>query len=884
MKTIYWIILILLLVVPIVAVTAETVNGKDNINGQIFENKELNVPSADFVPDEIIVKFRDEVGKDKIEKINSKHGGLVRETSSYSGSKRIAIPKGKKVSEMVRLYKDEGAVEYAEPNYVAHALMKPNDPYYKYQWHLDDNNTINPEGKTYNPYGGTNGGGIRMEEAWDISNGTGVIVAVIDTGVAYENYPTFLPKYYLAPDLAKTCFKQGRDFVNNDAHPNDDNSHGTHVTGTIAQSTNNNIGVAGVAFGACIMPVKVLDKSGSGYYFNIAQGIYFATDQGAKVISMSLGGPSPSTELKNALEYAYGKNVTIVAAAGNDGAGGSPSYPAAYNEYVIAVAATRYDETRASYSTTGDYVDIAAPGGDTSVNQNGDDYVDGVLQQTFNPNTKITNDFGYWFFQGTSMATPHVSGVAALVIANGVTGPDNVRAALETTAEDKGATGWDEIYGWGLVDAAAALTYVPGTSDNPPLVAITSPSDGDTVSGTVEITADATDDVGVVQVAFYYGSTLIGNDTDSPYSVSWNSTTVADGTYTLTATVMDTASQQASDLISVLVDNVNDPPVANAGPDQALADADGNGVETATLDGTASYDPDGTITSYQWTIGTKPIATTGTITYNFTIGTTTVTLTVTDDKGATSSNECIVIVEANKIPTASITYSPANPVVNETVNFDASSSSDPDGKIVSYDWNFGDGATSTGVTVTHVYSAAATYNVTLTVTDDGGLTGSNTAIVSVSEAPSEVTVFSDSFEVGEWNGLWTEDRQNDWFRSTQRAINGNYSAEVDGRASNAKLTSKTIDLLGKTNATITFSWYIESGLDSGEYLAFDVFTNEGTTWDEKARLEGDVYPEDVWHNVSIDLTGINSLRIQFRGTMSDSTEDANVDMVKVTAS
>jgi serine protease len=362
---------------------------------------------------------------------------------------------------MVRLYKDEGAVEYAEPNYIAHALMIPNDPYYKYQWHLDDSHTNNPEGNTSNPYGGTNGGGIRMEEAWNISNGSKVVVAVIDTGVAYENYPTFRPKYYLAPDLAKTCFVSGWNFVNNDAHPNDDNSHGTHVTGTIAQSTNNKLGVAGVAFGACIMPVKVLDRSGSGSYYNVAQGIYYAANNNASVISMSLGGSFSSDDLKNALNYSYNKGVTIVAAAGNSGKGGSPSYPAAYNEYVIAVAATRYDETRASYSTTGDYVDIAAPGGDTSVDQNGDGYGDGVLQQTFNPYTQRTNDFGYWFFQGTSMATPHVSGVAALLIARGVTGPANVTRALESTAEDKGSSGWDSKYGWGIVDAYNATVNYP---------------------------------------------------------------------------------------------------------------------------------------------------------------------------------------------------------------------------------------------------------------------------------------------------------------------------------------------------------------------------------------------------------------------------------------
>jgi serine protease len=171
---------------------------------------------------------------------------------------------------------------------------------------------------------------------------------------------------------------------------------------------------------------------------------------------MSLGGPSGSNTLRDALAYAYNKGVTIVCSAGNDGAGGPASYPAAYDEYCIAVAATRYDQTRAYYSTTGSFVDLSAPGGDINVDQNGDGYVDGILQQTFGNNPK---DWGYWFYEGTSMAAPHVSGVAALLISTGVTGPDAVREALEATAEDLGTPGKDAEFGWGLVDAYAALNY-----------------------------------------------------------------------------------------------------------------------------------------------------------------------------------------------------------------------------------------------------------------------------------------------------------------------------------------------------------------------------------------------------------------------------------------
>ncbi len=377
---------------------------------------------ADFIQDEIIVKLKGDKEPFRV----------------------LKVPAGK-VKEKVKEYSKKTDVIYAEPNYIAYAQMVPNDPYYINQWHMD--NSVH--------------GGIQTEEAWDVSTGSGVIIAIVDTGIAYENYRQGWRRYYQAPDLADTCFVSGYDFVNNDTRPNDDNSHGTHVAGTVAQSTNNGTGVAGVAFNSCLMPLKVLDKNGSGTYADVADGIYFAVDNGAKVINLSLGGSSPSTALEEAVAYAYNKGVTVIAACGNDGSS-SCLYPAAYDDYVIAVGATRYDETLAYYSNYGPSLDLVAPGGDLNVDQNGDGYGDGVLQNTFNPNTKNTSDFGYWFFQGTSMATPHISGVAALLIAKGnATTPADIRTALQTTAEDKGETGWDPTYGWGLVNAYAALGWTP---------------------------------------------------------------------------------------------------------------------------------------------------------------------------------------------------------------------------------------------------------------------------------------------------------------------------------------------------------------------------------------------------------------------------------------
>jgi serine protease len=330
---------------------------------------------------------------------------------------------------MVLLYSCENDVEYAELNYYVYALFVPNDPLYAAdQWNFSNSSA-----------------GINMQSAWDITFGEpNVIVAVVDTGVAFENYHNFKQ----APDLAQTHFVPGYNFVSNTTHPNDDEGHGTHVTGTIAQSTNNNLGVAGIAFNCSIMPVKVLDSTGQGTDTAVADGIQFAASNGAKVINLSLGGTAGSNTMQNAVAYAYSHGVTVVCAAGNDYQSGDPPiYPAAYDAYCIAVGATGINRNHAFYSNTGSYLDVVAPGGDSSA---------GIVQQTFQGS--VTN-FGYFSFEGTSMATPHVSGIAALLISHGTIGPDAVREAIQNTARDLGTAGWDPVFGWGLVDAHAALTY-----------------------------------------------------------------------------------------------------------------------------------------------------------------------------------------------------------------------------------------------------------------------------------------------------------------------------------------------------------------------------------------------------------------------------------------
>jgi serine protease len=287
-----------------------------------------------------------------------------------------------------------------------------------------------------------------------------VVVAILDTGIAYEDFGP----YRKAPDFGSTTFVAGYDFINEDAHANDDNFHGTHVASTVAESTDNTVGVTGFAFRCALMPVKVLDENGDGSFFDVAEGINFAANQpNVRVINLSLGGEGNSATVRTAIDAAVAKGITVVAAAGNDGRG-TVSFPAALPN-VIAVGAIDGRKQRAPYSNFGAELDLVAPGGnnnrdDTGPNGVPDGRPDGILQQTIDPDSAergIYNDFGYFFVTGTSQSTPHVAALAALLYHQGITKPSAIKAAMEQTAEDLGASGRDDTFGNGLIRPALAL-------------------------------------------------------------------------------------------------------------------------------------------------------------------------------------------------------------------------------------------------------------------------------------------------------------------------------------------------------------------------------------------------------------------------------------------
>ncbi len=360
----------------------------------------------DFASDRVLVKFKPGVDEVARQMVHRKHGGVVVGEIAGLGIQVVKVPPGKALGK-VRDYGREAAVEFCEPDFVAYALEVPNDPYFGEQWGMTK---------------------VEGPEAWDVTTGESAVrIAILDTGVDQDH-----------EDLMAKIVSNKNFSTSNTV--DDRYGHGTHVAGIAAAATNNGKGVAGLGYDCAIMNVKVLDDKGSGYYSWIANGIIWAADNGARVICMSLGGRSGSSTLQSAVNYAWSKGVVIVAAAGNNG-NSNPVYPAYYSN-CIAVAATDQNDAKASWSSYGSWVDVAAPGV--------------AIYSTLPNHSNSIGMLNYGSLSGTSMATPHVAGLAGLVWASlyGTSNAD-VRSRIESTCDAVPGTG--SYWRYGRINAYRAV-------------------------------------------------------------------------------------------------------------------------------------------------------------------------------------------------------------------------------------------------------------------------------------------------------------------------------------------------------------------------------------------------------------------------------------------
>jgi thermitase len=389
----------------------------------------LPLADAPYVPDRIVIKFQEGLRSADMIQLHASQGAAVVAEIPQIGVQILSVPPGE-VEAKIAAYRADPRVEYAEPDYLAQPAYEPNDPYY------GDGTQWGPQ-KAFVP------------QAWDLCTGdSNVVIAVLDWGVDLQ-HPDLQAEIWTNADETPGNGTDddgngyvddvyGWDFANDDNDPQDDYGHGSHVGGIAAAATDNGVGVAGVAFNSNIMAVKVGDgTTGKARYSDIAYGIMYAADNGAKVINLSLGAYAYSSYLKSAVNHAWDAGCVVVGAVGNNNLS-DPFYPAAYDN-VIGVSATDQNDAKASWSNYGSHVAVAAPG--VSIYS-----------------TYWNDGSTYAHMSGTSMSAPHVAGLAALLFAQDDTRSNaTVRSLIESSADDLGDAGWDQYYGYGRINAYQAL-------------------------------------------------------------------------------------------------------------------------------------------------------------------------------------------------------------------------------------------------------------------------------------------------------------------------------------------------------------------------------------------------------------------------------------------
>jgi serine protease len=435
-----------------------------------------------YVPGEVLIKFRDGVDTaGQVRALSALRAGIEGRNARWIGDVLwVRAADEPDAEQLATALARQPEVAWAQPNYVRRTKARPNDPEYAArQWNFDL---------------------IDVPRAWDINAGAAesITIAVLDSGMTTVTDTFRFPlwtgdrieevavPFRVNPDISAARVLPGRDFIFWDGPVLDMDGHGTHVAGTALEETNNNLALAGIAYNAKLLPLKVcvgyweiqivvsdrgipgfVDPEETGFCDDaaITEAVRYAADNGAQMINLSLGGPGQSPALLEALRYAVGRGAFISMSAGNEFDEGNPlEYPAGYGpqiEGAMTVGAVGADSTRAFYSNTGTYVEIAAPGGNPR-----DGSPRGFVWQStpffldFDPFTVTRprfDRFNLGGFAGTSMAAPHIAGIAALLSTQGINRPAAIEAALARFATDLGAPGRDNDYGFGLVNARASL-------------------------------------------------------------------------------------------------------------------------------------------------------------------------------------------------------------------------------------------------------------------------------------------------------------------------------------------------------------------------------------------------------------------------------------------
>lgn len=457
------------------------------------------------VTGQLLVQRRAGIPNSTLDNVLAQHGAQVIDTITGIDVLVLNVPEDR-LETIQEALSHNVTVKFVEKNFVGGGGYLPNDPNYGSEWHLSK---------------------VSAPSGWDISTGDpGIIIAVIDSGVDPSH-----------PDLAAKLLP-GYNYLSKNTDTHDVLGHGTAVAGTAAAISDNQTGVAGVAWRSPILPLVVLNSNNYAAYSDIASAILFAADNGAKVINISIGGSSSSSTLQSAVNYAWNKGAVIVASAMNDSSS-TPMYPAALDN-VIAASATDKSDNFASFSNYGKWIDLSAPGVSILTTSNGGGY-------------------GYW--SGTSFSSPIIAGLAALVFSAKPT-LTNAQAVdlMRQNSDDLGTAGYDYYFGYGRVNVYETLLAASGTAaipdTTPPTATITSPADGSTVSGTVTVAVSAMDNVGVVKVDLYLDGTYFATDTTSPYSFAWDTSGFANGLHSTVAYAYDSAGNVAgSPQVSVQVNN-----------------------------------------------------------------------------------------------------------------------------------------------------------------------------------------------------------------------------------------------------------------------------------------------------------------------------------------